>query len=44
MIAMSGDIEQMNMKQAGQYAGYLTEAIQASSTEYEKAVKVQKKL
>lgn len=42
MIAMSGDIEQMNMKQAGQYAEYLTEAIQASSTEYEKAVKVQK--
>ena len=42
MIAMSGDIEQMNMKQAGQYAGYLTEAIQASSAEYEKAVKVQK--
>lgn len=42
MVAMSADIDQMNMKQSGEYAQYLTEAIQSSTSEYEKAVGVQK--
>ncbi|MHC5248824.1 phage tail tape measure protein [Enterococcus sp. LJL90] len=43
MLAMSDDIEQMNLKQAGEYAGYLTEAIQSSTKEYEAAVETQNK-
>lgn len=42
MVAMSNDISQMNMKQAGEYAGYLEEAIQKSNESYDKQIKQQK--
>lgn len=42
MLAMGTDINQMNMKQAGEYAQYLTEAVQKSNESYDKQIAKQK--
>ena len=42
MVAMSADINQMNLKQSGEYAQYLTEAVQKSNESYKNQIAQQK--
>lgn len=42
MVAMSADINQMNLKQSGEYAQYLTEAVQKSNESYKDQIAQQK--
>lgn len=42
MVAMSADINQMNLKQSGEYAQYLTEAVQKSNESYKDQISQQK--